>query len=267
VVLSSAIKVLLIGGRGRIGSGLRQYLPRLDAGYRFVSIDLPGAANHGPAAGEDGEFVDLDFTADPEAFRGLLPGIDLVVYLARQGGLAEMNRMTDLVYESALAQDPSPMIIGSSSVHAVDAAYLFFEKDPYPLIAQRRFAEIREWPAPIPATLPACPVNDYGSEKAYVEAWTHRAALRGAGAVAARWGGINAQNRMTREKGYFAVWCHQEDAARFVHACFTAHRQGGLRSGAHYFAVSNNTYNIFDLATPAREIGYQPLHDAEVFYR
>lgn len=35
----------------------------------------------------------------------------------------------------------------------------------------------------------------------------------------------------------------------------------------HYFVISNNTYNIFDIKTPADEIGYQPLHDAEQFYR
>lgn len=264
--MSVSYRVLLIGGRGNIGSGLRKYLPRLDEGYRFVSIDLPGAPDHAPDSGATEEFVDLDISAEPETFRRLVPGADLVVYLARKNRLAEMNRMTDLVYETVLAPRPAPLVIGSSSVHAVDAAYEFFKKEPYPLIAQRRFGEIAAWPPPIPATLPACPVNDYGREKAYVEAWTRRAAEQGCAAVAARWGGINAQNKMTSEPGYFAVWCHQEDAARFVHACFTAHRGGTLKSGAHYFVISNNTYNIFDIATPAREVGYQPIHNAEDFY-
>ena len=264
--MSSSFKVMLLGGRGNIGSGLRQYLPQLDARYRFVCVDLPGARNRGPA-GEGEQFVELDFFADPEAFRRLLPGVDLVVYLARQGGLAEMNQMTDLVYESVLAQDPALMIIGSSSVHAVVAAYLFYENHPYPLIAQRRFAELgSSWPR-IPATLPACPVNHYGDEKAYVEAWTHRLALQGRAAVAARWGGVNAENKMHGEIAYFSVWCHQEDAARFVHACFSTHRKGTLKSGAHYFVISDNTYNIFDIQTPADEIGYQPIHNAEDFYR
>lgn len=264
--MSSVINVLLLGGRGNIGSGLRKYLPQLDARYRFVCVDLPGARNRGPA-GPHEQFVDLDFVADPEAFRRLLPGTDLVVYLARHGGLAEMNRMTDLVYESVLAQEPGPMIIGSSSVHAVDAAYLFYEREPYPLIAQRRFAELGpSWPM-LPATLPACPVSHYGDEKAYVEAWTHRLGLQGRAAVAARWGGINAENRMHEEVAYFSVWCHQEDAARFVHACFSTHQQGRLKSGAHYFVISNNTYNIFDLDTPRREVGYEPIHNAEVFYQ
>jgi len=264
--LSPVFRVLLLGGRGNIGSGLRRYLPQLDARYRFVSIDLPGAVNRIPVNGTTEELVDLDFFAHPQALRRQLQGVDLVVYLARQGGLAEMNQMTDLVYESVLELEPAPLIVGSSSVHAVDAAYLWYEKDPYPLIAQRRFAELGDWPH-LPATLPACPMNDYGSEKAYVEAWTHQLALRGRPAVAARWGGVNAENRMTREVAYFSVWCHQEDAARFVHACFTAHREGRLRSGAHYFVISDNTYSIFDIATPAAEVGYRPVHNAEVFYR
>ena len=72
---------------------------------------------------------------------------------------------------------------------------------------------------------------------------------------------------MMKERGYFALWCHQQDAARFVHACYTTRTSGDLPSGAHYFVVSDNTYNIFDLEIPRREIGYQPTHDAEVFYR
>jgi len=41
--MASEYKVLLIGGRGTIGSGLRTYMPRLDPRYQFVSMDLPGA--------------------------------------------------------------------------------------------------------------------------------------------------------------------------------------------------------------------------------
>ena len=47
------IDVLLLGGRGQIGSGLRIYLPRLDPGYRFTSVDLPGSPDKaaGPVPG------------------------------------------------------------------------------------------------------------------------------------------------------------------------------------------------------------------------
>ena len=116
---------LLIGGRGTIGSGLRLYLPEMDARYRFCSIDLPGAPDRAEGRGA-GDFVDLDIVEEPDRFRDLLPGFDLVVYLARHGDLTAMEKMTDLVFESVLAMENRPMVVGSSSVHAVDDAYRFF---------------------------------------------------------------------------------------------------------------------------------------------
>lgn len=320
-----AFNTLLIGGRGTIGSGLRKYLPGMDRRYRFCSIDLPGAPDRagdhgrGGQAGRDEQvgrggrgvqacrderFIDMDINEEPDRFRALLPGFDLVVYLARQGDLAAMNKMTDLVFESVLALggpggpggtgdpggkgdpgdtgdtggkgDPSdpggtdrrPMIVGSSSVHAVDDAYRFFESGAYALIADRKFDAIENWPEPIPAHLPACPINDYGREKAYVESWVERASGRGCGATAVRWGGVNPGNTpIVEERGYFAVWCHQQDAAAMVHAAYTAHLDGRLPAGRHYFVISDNTYNIFDIETPKEEIGYLPTHNAETFFR
>ena len=338
-----AFNTLLIGGRGTIGSGLRKYLPGMDGRYRFCSIDLPGAPDRagdhgrggragradqagqmgqadqpgrGGRAGRDERFIDMDINEEPDRFRALLPGFDLVVYLARQGDLAAMNKMTDLVFESVLAlggpggtggtsgpggtggtsgpggpngpDGPDgtgdtggpgntggqggtggrPMIVGSSSVHAVDDAYRFFESGAYALIADRKFDAIENWPDPIPAHLPACPINDYGREKAYVETWVERASARGCGATAVRWGGVNPGNSpIVEERGYFAVWCHQQDAAAMVHAAYTAHLAGRLPAGRHYFVISDNTYNIFDIETPKEEIGYLPTHNAETFFR
>ena len=93
-------------------------------------------------------------------------------------------------------------------------------------------------------------------------------ASEGHGAVAARWGGINEHNAVAdiEERGYFSVWCHQEDSARFVHACYETYLNGTLPSGAHYFVISDNGYNIFDIETPMNEIGYVSVHDAETHY-
>ena len=265
-----AFNTLLIGGRGTIGSGLRRFLPGMDERYRFCSIDLPGAPDRAEDLGRvnrDDRFIDMDITEEPDRFKALLPGFDLVVYLARKGELAEMNRMTDLVFESVLALDRRPMIVGSSSVHAVDDTYRFFETGAYALIADRKFDGIENWPEPISAHLPACPINDYGHEKAYVETWVERFASQGFGAVATRWGGVNPRNTpIMEERGYFAVWCHQQDAAALVHAAYTAHLAGNLPPGRHYFVISDNTYNIFDIETPKEEIGYLPRHNAETFF-
>ncbi len=265
--MPSEYNVLLIGGRGSIGSGLRTYLPRLDQRYRIVSVDLPGAQDKASAPDAQKDFIDLDISESPDAFRALIPGHDLVVYLARYGDLESMNQMTDLVFEAVLAQDTPPMIIGSSSVHAVDGLYDFHQEGFYSTLADRHFDAITEWPQRIPATVTAHAINDYGREKAHVEEWVKRVAEQGHSGIAARWGGVNAANdALASERGYFSVWCHQEDAARLVHRCFQAHLKKTLPSGAHYFVISDNTYNIFDIETPRRDVGYDPVHNAETFY-
>ena len=257
--------VLLIGGRGNIGSGLRTYLPKFDPTYQITSIDLPGAPDKATAPEAQRNFVEFDIVADPKQLSNLMQGHDLVVYLARKPPLVAMNQMTDLVFETLLKQNPVPMVIGSSSVHAVDGTYSVNE-GVLSTLSERRFDDIDKMPERILSTAPATPVNPYAQEKTHVEQWVKRVAEKGHGAIAARWGGINAQNKMTSERGYFALWCHQEDAAQFVHACYTSFKKGTLKSGSHYFVVSNNTYNIFDIEIPQKEIGYNPIHNSEVFY-
>jgi len=266
--LSSQYKTLLIGGHGNIGAGLRTYLPRLDERYRIVSLDLPGARDKATEPDAQRELVDFDIANNPAGLREQMAGFDLVVYLARTGNLAQMNEMTDQVFEAVLAQPKPPMIVASSSVHAVDGLYNFYEEGSvYWTMADRDFAAVDPWPARIAATAPAHATNDYGREKEYAEQWCKRLAADGHGAVAARWGGINERNAVAEvsERGYFSVWCHQEDAARFVHACYQSYLNETLPSGAHYFVISDNTYNIFDIETPRQEIGYEPVHNAETF--
>ncbi len=260
------IDALLIGGKGVIGSGLRTYLPKLDSEYRVTSVDLTGVIDRAPEDAAPTEFIDLDASADDAGLRAVLEGRDLVVYLARKDDLSEMNAMTDRVFNAVMDVCPQAMMIGSSSVHATDAAYWPFVDEPYATIAKREFDKVDPWPDPLSAMLEPCPVSDYGLEKAYVEAWCKRFQFNGLNAVAARWGGINAANGKKDEVAYFTVWCHQEDSARFVDACYKASRAGTLRSGAHYYVISDNSYNIFDIETPRREIGYMPQHDAETMY-
>ena len=63
--MSSHYKVLLVGGQGSIGAGLRTYLPRLDKSYRVISVDLPGAEDKAVAGDAAGVLVELDFVASP----------------------------------------------------------------------------------------------------------------------------------------------------------------------------------------------------------
>lgn len=260
------INTLLVGGKGQIGSGLRTYLPKLDDAYTITSVDLPGSEDKAIDPSAQIDFVEMDIMTDVPKLRDLIAGRDLIVYLARTDPLSEMNKMSDLVFECVREVSPHALLVGSSSVHAVDEAYYPFEQEPYSTIAARQFEDLEQWPEPISALMEACPNSDYGEEKAYVERWVQRFAEAGLAAVATRWGGVNMHNQKHPEIGYFTVWCHQEDASRLIDSCYKAHRSGTLRSGAHYFVISNNKYNIFDIETPRREVGYEPVHDSEIWY-
>ncbi|MBT3996267.1 MAG: NAD(P)-dependent oxidoreductase [Chloroflexi bacterium] len=260
------ISTLLIGGKGTIGAGLRTYLPQLDAEYRVVSADLPGAPDAATDATAHRDFIELDASVDDAKLRSVLEGRDLVVYLARIDPLSDMNAMTDQVFKAIMDVCPNAVVIGSSSVHATGAAYYGYTREDNSPIANRRFDEVVPWPEPLSVMTEPCPTGDYGVEKAYVEAWCHRLGAQGQSAVAARWGGINPTNGKKDEISYFTVWCHQEDSARFVDACYKTARAGKLRPSAHYYVISDNTYNVFDIETTRREIGYEPQHDAESLY-
>lgn len=260
------IDTLLIGGNGTIGSGLRTYLPQLDTSYRVTSVDLPGAEDKATDPDAHRYFIDLDVSADDAGLRQALEGRDLVVYLARKDPLGDMNAMTERVFRAVMDVCPEALMIGSSSVHATGGAYYSLTHDPDGPIAARRFDEVDPWPEPLSVMTEPFPTGDYGIEKAYVEAWCHRLGAVGQDAVAARWGGINPENGKKDEISYYTVWCHQEDSARFVDACFKTSQVGKLRPSAHYYVISDNTYNIFDIETTRREIGYQPQHNAESLY-
>ena len=265
--MTEKYKTLLIGGHGTIGSGLRKYLPSLNDSYKIVSLDLPGSRDKAGVADAQHDAVEFDVSKSPGELKSLIQNFDLVVYLARKSPLDEMNAMTDVVFEAVLAQEHPPMIVASSSVHAVDGLYSFYDEshEDYWNIAERNFNLVDPWPKRISAKTSAHVVGDYSKEKEYVEKWCKRIALEGYSSVAARWGGINEHNAVAdvEERGYFSVWCHQEDSARFVHACYEAYLNNNLPSGAHYFVISDNDYNIFDIETPLNEIGYVSVHNAE----
>jgi len=264
---NSTIEVALLGGKGTIGSGLRNFLPKFDSRYRFTIIDLEDSQVKSKIADSTDTFVDLDISKDQEKLKEALYNKDLIIYLARKDPLDKMNLMTDIVFNSIEEVSPESLVIASSSVHATGGAYFPFDKQPYSTIAKRKFENLKNWPKPLSNFLEPCPTGDYGLEKTYVESWCQRFAATNKFAIAARWGGINDNNEMIDEVAYFTVWCHQEDSARFVDNCYKTFLDGNIRSGAHYYVISNNTYNIFDIDTSKSELGYEPKFDAEVFYK
>jgi nucleoside-diphosphate-sugar epimerase len=264
---NTTIEVLLLGGKGTIGSGLRKFLPQLDSRYKFTIVDFNDSDEKLENIDPKETFIHFDISNDSEKLKQTLLNKDLIIYLARKDPLNKMNEMTDLVFSSIQEVCSKALVIGSSSVHATGGAYFPFSKKPYSIIAKREFNQIIDWPKPLSAYLEPCPTGDYGLEKAYVESWCQRFAATNKLAIAARWGGINVENVMIDEVAYFTVWCHQEDSARFVDSCYKTFLNGNIRSGAHYYVISNNTYSIFDIETPKKELGYIPKYDAEIFYR
>lgn len=166
-------KVLLLGGKGQIGSGLRTYLPRLDPTYEITTIDLPGAEDKATQPDAQQNFIDLDINEDHEGLHDCTGAQDLVVYLARRNPHEAMNAMTDLVFNTLLAQGPVPMVVAASSVHACDGAYSVHE-GTWAEWANRDFTAYATPPDRVLATIPACPTSDYGREKAHVEEWCQK---------------------------------------------------------------------------------------------
>lgn len=270
---SGAVKVLVLGGLGAVGSGLRTYLPEVSSlKWEFTSVDLPDAEDKAPLNGVGTNLGTQKYYGDilhePGLLDKLLPGMDMVIYLARRNDLDEMNAMTDLVFERCLAQSSPPFILCASSIHAVDGAYSV-DQGVLSLIGERKFDDIDQWPEMLPATTSSVGDLPYTVEKRHAESWCKKYAAAGHGCIAARWGGINPTNQVYwgpgTERAYFTLFCHQEDSARFVDACYSTYLQGSLPSGAHYFVISANKYRFFDIETPEKEVGYKPVHDAEAW--
>ena len=133
----SSIDVLLLGGKGQIGSGLRTYLPRLNSQYKITTADRKGSRDKAKDADAQKNFIDLDIHIDTRKLEKILEGRDMVVYLARKDPLSEMNDMTDKVFNSILKVCPETLVIASSSIHATGGAYFPFDKEPYRTIAKR----------------------------------------------------------------------------------------------------------------------------------
>jgi len=264
---NKTIEVALLGGKGTVGSGLREFLPKFDSKYRITVLDLKDSYDKCKIQNSTEKLFNIDIAKEEEKLRTYLLDKDLIIYLARIDPLEKMNQMTDLVFNSIQDVCPEALVLASSSVHATGGAYFPFTKEPYSTIAKRQFEKLDVWPKLLNSNLEPCPTGDYGLEKAYVESWCQRFAATDKFAIAARWGGINDNNKMIDEVAYFTVWCHQEDSARFVDRCYKTFLDKKIRSGAHYYVISNNTYNIFDIETPKTELGYVPEYDAEIFYK
>jgi uronate dehydrogenase len=227
--------VLITGAAGAIGSCLREGLrPRVD---QLVLTDAHALEPTG-----DERFVQADL-ADRDAVMRAADGVDAVVHLGAIPTEASFDALlgpnligTFNVFEAA-RRGGARRIVFASSNHATGF---------YP-VEQRLTGR----DAPRPDTL-------YGVTKAYGEALGSLYADKfGLDVICIRIGSFGERPRQVRE---LATWLSLQDAVRLFAACLSA-PSAGFRV---IYGASANTRLNWDLS-PARELGYEPQDDAELF--
>jgi uronate dehydrogenase len=225
--------VLITGAAGAIGSCLRHGLRS-----RVDELVLTDARALEPAGNE--RFVQADL-ADRDAVMRAADGVDAVIHLGAIPTEASFDELlgpnligTFNVFEAA-RRGGARRIVFASSNHATGF---------YP-VEQRLTGR----DAPRPDTL-------YGVTKAYGEALGSLYADKfGVDVICIRIGSFGERPRQVRE---LATWLSPEDAVRLFAACLSA-PPVGFRV---IYGASANTRLNWDLS-PARELGYEPLDDAE----
>ncbi|MDJ1133102.1 NAD-dependent epimerase/dehydratase family protein [Streptomyces iconiensis] len=231
--------VLLTGATGGLGTLMRGLLPSY--GYALRSLDLR------PVEG-DPEAVALDLgTADEEALRAAVSGVDAIVHLAGisleapfEKILAANIRGTYALYEAARAEGVRRIVFASSN-HAVGFTPVPAEGAP-----------------PIPLGTPRRPDTFYGLSKSFGEDlaqlyWDRH----GIETVSVRIGSCFPEPTSVR---MLSIWMSPADGARLFHAALTAADVGHTV----VYGSSANTRLWWDLSS-ARALGYEPQDDSEPY--
>ena len=245
-------RVLVTGSSGAVGGVL---LPGLKSSHPVRGIDMrPG--DHTDLV------VDMRRLGDVvEAFAG----IDTVVDLAAN---SEIAASWEAVYTNNLPATMNALeaartagvrrVIFASSHHIVGLA----ERDvPYASILAGRHAGLDPAAVSRLTTLdPVRPDGAYGVGKALGEAaGRYYAEEHGLSVLCLRIGTVNPADRPNHPKDYSTFLSHR-DLLALVRCCLAA--PDSLRFGV-YFGVSANRWGIWDIENARRELGYQPVDDAE----
>lgn len=231
------MKVLLTGAAGSIGQVVMVGLA--DRGHTVVGLDLVPQPD-----GEDAPWYTVDAT-DPDAVAAVFEEetLDAVVHLAGHPGEGSLpDSLTSHVVTTgalldAMVEHDVRRIVYASSNHAVG-------RTPR---AERVGVDAR----PRPDTF-------YGVAKVAAEGLLSLYADRhGIDAVACRIGSFLERPETVR---HLSTWLSHDDCVRMVEAALTATAPGF----AVLYGISANTRAWWDLDA-GRELGYEPLDDAEAF--
>ena len=231
--------ILVTGAAGRIGTMLRARLARPGRILRLLDV-VPLTPGPGPAEEEVTASV-TDMTAMTDACRG----VDAVIHLGGIPGEAPWDRILDVningtyvVFEAA-RRAGVPRVVFASSNHAVG------------FVPRERF--------PVPDYAFPAPDTYYGVAKAAGEATAALYSRRyGLDAIAVR---IMSCFERPSTSRMLATWLSPDDAGRLFEACLMA-PSPGFRV---VFGVSANTRGGWVSLAEARELGFEPLDDAEAY--
>jgi uronate dehydrogenase len=226
--------VLLTGAAGVIGRMVRPLLTEL--GWELHCLDRE--------PGGDGDVMSID-VLDTETLDAATVGCGSVVHLAGIPGEAPLSEIleanvqgTQAVLDAALRRGIRRVVLASSN-HAVG----MWE---------------REAGVDLQVDIRPRPDTFYGVAKVAAEALGQLYADRfGLEVVSLRIGNCRPKPRNRRE---LATWLSPGDAARLISASLT----GSVSGHVIAYGVSANTRAWWDLAT-AKELGYEPQDDAELF--
>jgi uronate dehydrogenase len=237
-------RILMTGAAGGVGTILRTQLAAPGRTLRLLDIaplpELPGA----PAGGEPEEYVQASVT-DPAAVGEACEGVDAILHLGGISVEAPWERIHDVniggtytVFEAA-RRAGVPRVVFASSNHVAG----FHTPDEYPL----------------PETLTPLPDTYYGVSKVAGEAlgalYAHRYGLD---VICVR---IMSCFPEPANPRMLSTWLSPDDAGRLFEACLAVPNPG-FRV---VYGVSANTRGGWVSQEAARELGYEPRDDAEVY--
>jgi uronate dehydrogenase len=245
-------RVLVTGASGAVGGVL---LAGLKSSHAVRGIDMR-AGDH------TDRLVDMRRLGDVvRAFAG----IDTVVDLAANSEIAasweevHANNLPATMNALEAARETGVRrVILASSHHIVGLA----ERDePYASILAGRHGGLDPGSVPRLTVLdPVRPDGAYGVGKALGEAaGRYYAEEHGLSVLCLRIGTVNPADRPLRPKDYATFLSHR-DLLALVRCCVAA--PDSLRFGV-YFGVSANRWRIWDIENAQRELGYEPVDDAE----